>query len=81
MPDRDTKQKSGIASHTSDQINRGSSQQGGGGSGQQRQQSQQNPASKPNPGGGDQETQEDMRNRDQMSDHASRKPQVDVERE
>ena len=57
-------------------------QQGGNPStGTPRQQEQQTPGSKPVPGGGEPEVQEDLPDRDRMSDRGSRKPQVDVERE
>lgn len=57
-------------------------QQGGNpGSGGRRQQQQEAPGSKPTPGGGAPEVQEDLPDRDRMSDRGSRKPQVDVERE
>jgi hypothetical protein len=77
----DKQSQGGMASHRSDQINRGSSQQGGGGGNQRQQAQQQDPARKPDPGGGDAQAHEDLRKRDSMSDHAARKPQLDVERE
>jgi len=59
-----------------------SQQQQGGSSGiGGRQQQQQSPGSKPTPGGGEPEVQEDVSDRDSTSERGSRTPQVDVERE
>jgi hypothetical protein len=81
MPEHDKQSQSGIASHRSEEINRGSAQQGGGGGNQRQPAQQQDPARKPDPGGGEAQAHEDLRNRERMSDNASRKPRVDVERE